>query len=120
MRVSPARYRILVQGGLDSRWSNRLGGLEITVTHLEEDFVVTQLSGYFGTALAAEATLSYLGLGVPPPFPSWGRMIQEGTQGFLEAAPWMTMFPATALFVCILSFAFLGDGLRDLLDPNSR
>jgi peptide/nickel transport system permease protein len=82
--------------------------------------VLSQITGYFGTALVAETTLSFLGLGVPPPFPSWGRMLQEGARQYFEAAPWVTLFPGLAVSLTVLSFAILGDALRDLLDPRQR
>jgi peptide/nickel transport system permease protein len=78
--------------------------------------LIAQLSGLFGTAVAAEATLSFLGLGVPPPFPSWGRMLQEGARQYFEAAPWVTLLPGTVLSLTVVSFALLGDFLRDLLE----
>jgi oligopeptide transport system permease protein len=66
-----------------------------------------------------EATLSFLGLGVPPPYPSWGQMLSEAWQG-LRASPHMTVFPGIALILTMLAFNFLGDGLRDALDPTMR
>ena len=77
-------------------------------------------TGYMGTAIVSEASLSFLGLGVPPPHPSWGRMIQYGARGFLESAPWLTLFPGLALSAVVFSFAFFGDALRDALDPKLR
>ena len=58
------------------------------------------------------------GAGAPPPDPSWGRMLREGTGGFLEAAPWLTLFPAAALTLAVFSFAVIGDAARDILDPR--
>ena len=69
-------------------------------------------------AIVAEASLSFLGLGAPPPDPSWGRMLREGTGGFLEASPWLTLFPAAALTLAVFSFAVIGDAARDILDPR--
>ena len=77
-------------------------------------------TGYLGTAIVVEASLSYLGLGVPPPNPSWGNMIFAGSRGNLEAAPWLSMFPGLALALVVFSFSFLGDALRDALDPRLR
>jgi peptide/nickel transport system permease protein len=82
--------------------------------------VLAQVTGYFGAAVVAETALSFLGLGVPPPFPSWGRMLQEGARQYFEAAPWATVFPGLALSVTVLSSALLGDAIRDLLDPRQR
>ncbi|TVR54043.1 MAG: ABC transporter permease [Spirochaetaceae bacterium] len=75
--------------------------------------IVAQLTGYFGAAVAAEAALSFLGLGVPPPFPSWGRMLQEGTRAYFEAAPWVTLLPGLVLSLTVMSCAILGDTIRD-------
>ena len=68
-------------------------------------------------AIIAEAILSFLGLGVQPPSPSWGTMLSAAQQ-FLEAAPWMAWWPGLAIFSLTLSFNLAGDGLRDLLDPK--
>jgi oligopeptide transport system permease protein len=66
-----------------------------------------------------EATLGFLGLGVPPPFPSWGQMINEGWRA-MRADPHLIIFPAVTLSLVMLTFNFLGDGLRDALDPQMR
>ena len=80
--------------------------------------VVVQATGYVEQGIITEATLSFLGLGVPPPNPSWGRMLQEGATGFLEIAPWLTVFPGLALALTVFGFALLGDAARDILDPR--
>jgi peptide/nickel transport system permease protein len=77
-------------------------------------------TGYLGTAIVVEASLSYLGLGVPIPNPSWGSMIRAGSSGALEAAPWLSIYPGLALAIVVFSFSFLGDALRDALDPKLR
>ncbi len=68
-------------------------------------------------AIIAESTLSFLGLGVQPPTPSWGSMLNVA-QGFLQQAPWMAWWPGLAIFVTVLAFNLAGDGLRDALDPK--
>ena len=73
-----------------------------------------------GTAIVAEAGLSFLGLGIPPPHPSWGGMMQDGARGYLEAAPWLAIFPGLALSTVVFSFSLFGDALRDVLDPRLR
>jgi peptide/nickel transport system permease protein len=70
-------------------------------------------------AIIAEASLSFLGLGQQPPAPSWGSML-NAAQRFLTQAPWLAVFPGLAIFVTVLSFNLLGDGLRDALDPRTR
>jgi peptide/nickel transport system permease protein len=71
------------------------------------------------TNVMLEASLSYLGIGVQPPTPSWGGMIQQG-QSFYRTAPWLVVFPGLAIMVTIFAFNLLGDGLRDALDPSQR
>jgi len=66
-----------------------------------------------------ESALSFLGLGVPPPTPTWGRMLAEG-RDYLSMAGWISIFPGLAIMVTVLGINFLGDGLRDLLDPRLR
>ena len=70
-------------------------------------------------AIIAEASLSFLGLGQQPPAPSWGSMLNTA-QRFLTQAPWMALYPGLAIFLTVLSFNLLGDGLRDALDPKER
>jgi len=79
-------------------------------------FVVYTLG--LGMTIMAESSLSFLGLGVQPPDPSWGSMISQGV-AFMRRAPWLTLFPGLVLTVTICSVNLLGDGLRDLLDPKS-
>ncbi|MDQ3461327.1 MAG: ABC transporter permease [Deinococcota bacterium] len=78
--------------------------------------IIVQISLSLAFAILAEAALSFFGLGTQPPDPSWGRMLAEG-RAFLQEAPWMGVFPGLAIMVCVMGFNFLGDGLRDLLDP---
>lgn len=72
-----------------------------------------------GTAIITESTLSFLGLGFPPDVPTWGRMLYE-SQNFLQFAPHMALFPGLAIFLTVLSINYIGDGLRDALDPKLR
>ncbi len=78
-----------------------------------------QASVSFGIAILAEAGLSYLGLGTPPPTPTWGRMLRDG-QNVLFAAPEQALWPGLAIALAVLGLNLLGDGLRDLLDPRLR
>jgi peptide/nickel transport system permease protein len=81
--------------------------------------LLVQATLTIATAIIAEASLSFLGLGQQPPAPSWGSMLNSA-QRFLSTAPWMAVFPGLAIFVTVLSFNLLGDGLRDALDPRSK
>jgi peptide/nickel transport system permease protein len=80
--------------------------------------IIVMATGYIAEAIVAEASLSFLGLGVPPPDPSWGRMLQEGATEYLQTAPWLTLFPGIALSLVIFSVTIFGDALRDVLDPK--
>ena len=81
--------------------------------------LLIQASLTVASAIIAEASLSFLGLGQQPPSPSWGSMLNSA-QRFLTGAPWMAIFPGLAIFATVLSFNLVGDGLRDALDPRSR
>ena len=72
-----------------------------------------------GQAILAAAGLSFLGLGAQPPVPVWGSMLNDGKM-YLQTAPHLTIFPGLAIMITVLSFNFLGDGLRDLFDPRLR
>lgn len=72
-----------------------------------------------GGAVLAEASLSFLGLGISPPFPSWGSMLSDARDQ-ITTAPWISIFPGLAIFVTVLGLNLLGDGLRDILDPQAR
>ncbi|MCW6036642.1 ABC transporter permease [Spirulina subsalsa FACHB-351] len=72
-----------------------------------------------GTAIITESTLSFLGLGFPPDVPTWGRMLYDA-QNYLMQAPHMALFPGLAIFLTVLSINYIGDGLRDALDPKTR
>ena len=79
--------------------------------------IIVQATLLIGTAIVTEASLSFLGVGVVPPTPSWGSMIRTGSQ-YLEVAPWMSLVPGIAIFATVLAFNFVGDGLRRALDPR--
>ncbi|OGQ18610.1 MAG: hypothetical protein A3C54_06830 [Deltaproteobacteria bacterium RIFCSPHIGHO2_02_FULL_60_17] len=69
--------------------------------------------------IIAEASLSFLGLGVPPSIPTWGSMLSEG-RVYMYRAPWLTIFPGLAIFITVFGINLLGDGLRDMFDPKLR
>jgi peptide/nickel transport system permease protein len=79
--------------------------------------VTVQAALAFAIAILAEAALSYLGLGTPPPTPSWGRMLSE-SQAYLSQGPFLALWPGLCIALAVLGFNLLGDGLRDVLDPK--
>jgi peptide/nickel transport system permease protein len=96
--------------------------VRIAVKHILPNIMpalIVQATISIATAIIAEASLSFLGLGQQPPAPSWGSMLNTA-QRFLTNAPWMAIWPGLAIFLAVLSFNMLGDGLRDALDPRER
>jgi peptide/nickel transport system permease protein len=73
-----------------------------------------------GTVILAESGLSFLGFGIPPPYPSWGGMLSGSGRAFMYYAPWMALFPGGAISLAVFGFNMLGDALRDVLDPRLR
>jgi peptide/nickel transport system permease protein len=81
--------------------------------------LIVMTTVYLSSAILAEAGLSFLGLGTQPPEPSWGGMLNLA-RTYMEISPWMAIFPGLAIMIVVLGFNFLGDGLRDVLDPRLR
>lgn len=81
--------------------------------------IIVQTTLSLAFAILSEAALSYLGLGVQPPNPAWGRMLSDG-QDFFQQSAWMGVFPGLAILVTVMAFNFVGDGLRDALDPKQK
>ncbi len=97
-------------------------GWRIALRHILPNVMpalLVQATLTIATAIIAEASLSFLGLGQQPPAPSWGSML-NAAQRFLTNAPWMAVWPGLAIFVTVLSFNLFGDGLRDALDPRTK
>ena len=82
--------------------------------------IIVQATIWLSYAILLEASLSYLGLGVQIPTPSWGNMLQDGQRELQLGAWWLTLFPGLAIFLTVLAFNLMGDGLRDALDPRHR
>jgi peptide/nickel transport system permease protein len=96
------------------------GRLVILVRHILPNVVspvVVQTAVCLSYAILIESALSYLGIGVQPPLPSWGTILNEGKE-FLALAPWVSLFPGAAIVLAVLAFNIIGDGLRDALDPR--
>ncbi len=98
------------------------GPLLITVEHVLPNIsnqIIVQATIQLGLAILTEAGLSFLGLGMPPPAPTWGRMLADA-QTYLALAPWLAILPGLAIALTVFGFNMLGDGLRDLLDPREK
>ncbi len=95
-------------------------GFRIMLRHLLPNIgapLIVLVTTYLGTAILSEAALSFLGLGTQPPEASWGGMLNTGRQ-YVDLYPWLSIFPGAAIMLVVLGFNFLGDGLRDILDPR--
>jgi peptide/nickel transport system permease protein len=96
--------------------------LRLTIRHLLPNLLnplIVQISLSAAAAMLAEATLSFLGLGAQPPTPDWGFMMNTGAQ-FLNNDPWLAIGPGLAISIAVFAFNWLGDALRDALDPRLR
>lgn len=96
------------------------GSLRLIRLHLLPNIMaplIVMTTVYLSSAILSEAALSFLGLGTQPPEPSWGGMLNSARM-FMERSPWMAIFPGVAIMLIVMGFNFLGDGLRDILDPR--
>ena len=82
--------------------------------------LIVLATAQLGAAILTEAALSFLGLGIPEPFPSWGRMLSESAAEYVRTAPWLVIFPGIAISLMVFGTNLLGDAVRDLLDPRQR
>ncbi len=99
------------------------GHARIVLRHMVPNVVapfLILLSAFVGQAILAEASLSYLGLGVQEPVPAWGLMLQGGAEEYATTAPWIAIFPGLAIVLAVLGISLFGDALRDAIDPKLR
>jgi peptide/nickel transport system permease protein len=82
--------------------------------------LIVLATAQLGAAILTEASLSFLGLGIPEPYPSWGRMLSESAAEYVRTAPWLVVFPGLAISLVVFGTNLLGDAVRDLLDPRQR
>jgi peptide/nickel transport system permease protein len=100
-----------------------MGEFRIAVRHLLPNTLaplIVLATAQLGSAILVEASLSFLGLGVPEPHPSWGRMLSESAAEYVRTAPWLVIWPGVAISLTVFGTNLLGDALRDLLDPRQR
>jgi len=100
-----------------------IGHLAIAFRHVLPNTVgpfIVLMTAQFGSAILVEAALSFLGLGVPEPYPSWGRMLSVSAAEFAQKAPWLVLFPGIAISLVVFASNLLGDAVRDKLDPRLR
>ncbi len=100
-----------------------VGHLSIAFRHILPNTIgpfIVLTTAQFGSAILVEAALSFLGLGVPEPWPSWGRMLSVSAAEFAQKAPWLVIFPGSAISLVVFASNLLGDALRDTLDPRLR
>jgi peptide/nickel transport system permease protein len=117
-----ATLSVKSQGYVEAARSLGYGDIRIMLTQILPNIagpiIVIGTLG-MGGAVLAEASLSFLGLGIRPPFPSWGSMLSDARDQ-ITTAPWISIFPGLAIFMTVLGLNLLGDGLRDILDPQSQ
>jgi peptide/nickel transport system permease protein len=82
--------------------------------------LIVLATAQLGSTILTEASLSFLGLGIPEPFPSWGRMLSESAAEYVRVAPWLVIFPGIAISLAVFGTNLFGDALRDILDPRQR
>jgi peptide/nickel transport system permease protein len=113
---------VLRQQYIDAARTIGMGDVRIVLREILPNVVtplLVEAAVAFAYAVLLESALSFLGLGAQPPEPSWGNMLNTG-RGFMGQAPWLSIVPGMALFLCVLGFNLLGDGLRDAFDPHLR
>ena len=100
-----------------------MGELRIAVRHILPNTLaplIVLATAQLGSAILTEASLSFLGLGIPEPHPSWGRMLSESAAEYVRTAPWLVIFPGVAISLAVFGTNLFGDALRDILDPRQR
>ena len=121
--VRATALSVMEQQYIDAARAVGAGHMRIIFRHVLPNVVhvvIILASIQLGTTIIVEASLSYLGLGTPPPEPSWGGMLAGSGRRYLEIAPWLALVPGTAISLAVLGINLFGDALRDVLDPRLR
>lgn len=116
-------FLIISQPYIEAAYSLGASPHRIVVRHVFPNLIpqiTVYLAGLFGAAVVGETTLSFLGLGLPPPSPSWGRMLHDGIRNYSEVAPWVSVFPAIALGSLVYCVALFGDYVQEVMNPKLR
>lgn len=120
--IRGATLSVRNQAYVESALASGAGHGRILLRHILPNLfpvIIITASVQIGGVILAESSLAFLGFGVPPPFPSWGRMLQDA-QRFMQSYPHLALFPGAAIALVVFSFNMFGDGLRDVLDPRLR
>ena len=121
--IRGAALSVMENPYIESARAMGTGHLRIILRHVVPNVMATVIivaTIGLGGVILAESSLSFLGLGVPPPQPSWGAMLAGSGRSYMQRAPWMAIFPGLAISLAVFGFNMLGDALRDLLDPRLR
>jgi peptide/nickel transport system permease protein len=121
--IRGATLGVIQQAYVEAARATGCGHTRIIVRHLLPNVTATIIilaTIGLGTVILAESALSFLGFGVPPPYPSWGAMLSGSGRTYMFRAPWMAVWPGVAISLAVFGFNMLGDALRDVLDPRLR
>jgi peptide/nickel transport system permease protein len=121
--IRGATISVLQNAYIEAARAMGAGHLRIMLRHVLPNVAATIIilaTIGLGAAILAESALSFLGFGVPPPYPSWGAMLSGSGRSYMYRAPWMAIWPGTAISLAVFGFNMLGDALRDVLDPRLR
>lgn len=121
--IRGATISVLQNAYIEAARAMGAGHLRIMLRHVFPNVAATIIilaTIGLGAAILAESALSFLGFGVPPPYPSWGAMLSGSGRSYMYRAPWMAIWPGTAISLAVFGFNMLGDALRDVLDPRLR
>jgi peptide/nickel transport system permease protein len=121
--IRGATLAVIAHSYVEAAHAVGAGHLRIVLRHVLPNVMTTILilaTIGLGQVILAESALSFLGFGIPPPYPSWGGMLSGSGRSFMYHAPWMALFPAMAISLAVFGFNMLGDALRDVLDPRLR